>query len=101
MVRTFFWLMIYVTLIALLVNFYMVEILEILIVLLVFDLALIIIITHHSDDGYKDNIESYVSLKLDSIEKITEQTLKRVFSPETQERMMKEEKEVLKWLENF
>ena len=101
MVRTFFWLLIYVTLLALLVNFYLLEILEIVIVLLVFDLVMLIVTVYHNEEDQLDSVESYISMKLDGIERTSEQILKKVFTPETQERLMKEEKEIVKWLENF
>lgn len=93
--------MIYVTLLALLVNFYLLEILEIVIVLLAFDLVVLIVTVYHSEKNQLDSVESYISMKLNGIERTSEQILKKVFTSKTQERLMKEEKEIVKWLENF
>ena len=101
MVNTFFWLLIYVTLLALLVHFYLLEILQIVIVLMFFDLVLLIVLIYHKEEGEAEVLHDYISMKLESIEKSCEQILKKVFSPETKKRMEEEEKDIIKWLENF
>ena len=101
MVNTFFWLLIYVTLLALLVHFYLLEILQIVIVLMFFDLVLLVVLIYHKEEGEGEILHGYINMKLETIEKSCEQILKGVFSPETKERLEREEKDIIKWLEKF
>lgn len=45
-----------------------------------------------------DNVHSYTMMKIDAIEKMCDSILKGVFREESVE---KEEKDIVKWLENF
>jgi len=100
MIFTLFWILISLSITAIAVNMFFFEILEIIIILLFFDfLMLILMIFYERRDT--DNVQDYILMKLDTIEKTCELILKKVFTPETTERLKRNEKEIVKWLENF
>jgi c-di-AMP phosphodiesterase-like protein len=99
MIFTLFWILISLSITAIAVNMFFFEILEITIILLFFDFLVLILMIFYERDT--DNVQDYILMKLDAIEKTCELILKKVFTPETAERLKKNEKEIVKWLENF
>lgn len=95
-----FWALITLTLIFIAIDMTSFKLLELIIITVFFDfLVLVLMIFDRKKEP--DNIQYYMSLKLESIEKLCDQMLKKAFNPETEKRLETEDKEIIKWLENF
>lgn len=97
---TIFWVLISLTLVFIGIDWFFFRMLDLIIIMLFLDfLALFLVFLENGKQI--DNTHHYIGIKLDTIEKICEQILSKVFTPETARRLKEEEREAIKWLENF
>ena len=92
-----FWILISLTMVLIVIDISFINLFELISLFIILDfIALLPLVLEEREQ--MDNIQSYVMMKIDAIEKMCDSILKRIFK---EENVDKQEKDIVKWLENF